>query len=179
TLALASLSFDISVDEEMVPLANGLTIMLASEEEILNPLIMAKRIEKEGVDLAFPVPSYLNNALDVKEVAEAFKNFKLIKTGGEAFSVALYRKVKGLGINAALHNVYGPTEITVANCQDTLTSDENISIGYPSANYKDYIIDRNNHVVPFGAIGEILVGGEGVSRGYVGRDDLNSKIYYD
>ncbi|MFA6755581.1 MAG: amino acid adenylation domain-containing protein [Bacilli bacterium] len=177
TLALASLSFDISVDEEMVPLANGLTIMLASEEEILNPLIMAKRIEKEGVDLAFPVPSYLNNALDVKEVAEAFKNFKLIKTGGEAFSVALYRKVKGLGINAALHNVYGPTEITVANCQDTLTSDENISIGYPSANYKDYIIDRNNHVVPFGAIGEILVGGEGVSRGYVGRDDLNSTKY--
>ena len=177
TVALASLSFDFSVDEEMVPLANGLTIMLASEEEILNPLILSKRMLKEGVDFAFPVPSYPNNALDIKEVVEAFKKVKLIKAGGEAFSVALYRKIKNLGIDAVLHNVYGPTEITVANCQDTLTSDEEITIGYPSANYYDYIIDRDNHPVPFGAVGEIFVAGEGVSRGYVGRDDLNSTRY--
>jgi amino acid adenylation domain-containing protein len=177
TVALASLSFDISVDEEMVPLANGLTVMLASEDEILNPILLAKRMKENHVDFAFPVPSYLNNALDAKEAVDAFKNLNCIKAGGEPFSQSLYNKVRSLGINAVLHNVYGPTEITVANCQDTITDGNRITIGYPSANYRDYIIDRNNHLVPFGASGEILVAGEGVSRGYVGRDDLNSTKY--
>ena len=170
-LALASLSFDLSVMEEFVPLANGLTVLLASEDEILNPLLLSRRMKQYGADFITTTPSYLNNVLDIGEVVDAFKNLKVIDIGAEALPVPLIHKLREKGIVCPLHNGYGPTEATVSCTIDDVTSDR-VTIGFPTNNVKCYIADASLHRLPYGAIGELLIAGEGVARGYIHREDL-------
>ena len=178
TVSLASLSFDLSVQEQMVPLANGMSVVLASEDEILNPLILTKRLDKYKVDFITTTPSYVNNVLDIEEVVESFKRIRCLDIGAEALPVSLLRKMKEKGLTWAIHNGYGPTEATVACTMDYVSMDDTrITIGYPLANYKAFIIDTNNQRLPFGAVGELLIAGEGVARGYINRDDLTKEKF--
>ena len=171
-LALASLSFDLSVMEEFTPLANGLSVLLASEDEILNPLLLAKRMKQYGADFITTTPSYLNNVLDIGEVVDAFKGLHAIDIGAEALPVPLIAKLREKGITCPLHNGYGPTEATVSCTMDDVVSSR-VTIGFPTNNVKCYIADASLHRLPFGAIGELLIAGEGVARGYIHREDLN------
>ena len=178
TVSLASLSFDLSVQEQMVPLANGLSVVLASEEEILNPLILSKRMKKYGVDFITTTPSYVNNVLDIDEVVEAFKNIHVLDIGAEALPVPLLRKMKERGLTWQVHNGYGPTEATVACTMDFIPLDSTrVTIGYPFANYKAFIIDEDNRRLPFGCVGELLISGAGVGRGYIHRDELTKEKF--
>lgn len=178
TLALASLSFDLSVMEQMVPLANGLSVVLASEEEILNPLLLAKRMKLYGVDYITTTPSYISNIIDIDEVVDVLKNIKVLEMGAEALPISLMRKMKEKGLTCRIHNGYGPTEATVSCTMDFLTvNDTRITIGIPFNNVKTYIVDENNKRLPFGAVGELLIAGEGVARGYINNEQLTKEKF--
>ncbi|MBQ9456932.1 MAG: amino acid adenylation domain-containing protein [Bacilli bacterium] len=176
TVALASLSFDLSIQEEFVPFANGLTTVMASEDEILNPVALAKRMLAHKVDILTTTPSYVNNLLEIEAVMEAFRNLKAIDLGAEAIPASLIQKMKDRGMKARAYNGYGPTEATVTCTMDEITS-ARITIGFPDANVKTYIIDKELRRLPLGAVGELLIGGEGVARGYIHRDDLNKEKF--
>ena len=176
TVALASLSFDLSIQEEFIPFANGLTTVMASEDEILNPVDLAKRMKENGVDILTTTPSYVNNVLDVEAVMEAFRNLKAIDLGAEAIPASLIQKMHDRGMKARCFNGYGPTEATVTCTMDEIVSPR-ITIGFPDANVKTYIIDNKLRRLPLGATGELLIGGEGVARGYIHRDDLNKEKF--
>ena len=177
-LSLASFSFDLSIQEEYIPLANGMTVMIASEDEILNPVLLAKRMKENKVDILTTTPSYVNNVLDIEDVMTAFRDLKVIDLGAEALPPSMIRKMREKGMHAYIQNGYGPTEATVSCTMDRVES-ERITIGFPDNNIKTYIIDANLRRLPFGAIGELLIGGEGVARGYIHRDDLNKEKFID
>ena len=175
-VSLASFSFDLSIQEEFVPLANGLTVLIASEDEILNPVLLSKRMKQYGVDVLTTTPSYLNNVLDIEEVMTAFRNLKIIDLGAEALPASMVQKMREKGMNCRIGNGYGPTEATVT-CTFDVVESSRITIGYPDNNVKTYIIDAQGRRLPFGAMGELLIGGEGVARGYVHRDDLTKEKF--
>lgn len=175
-VSLASFSFDLSIQEEFIPLANGLTVLIASEDEILNPVLLAKRMKKYGVDVLTTTPSYLNNVLDIEDVMVAFRDLKIIDLGAEALPASLVAKMRERGMNARIGNGYGPTEATVT-CTFDVVDNPRITIGFPDNNVKTYIVDAQARRLPFGAVGELLIGGEGVSRGYVHRPELNEEKF--
>ncbi|MBO7662642.1 MAG: SDR family oxidoreductase, partial [Clostridia bacterium] len=82
-------------------------------------------------------------------------------------------------INPELHimNGYGPTEATISCTMEVIRSAEDITIGIPNANVYVATVDRNGQLQPLGATGELVILGEGVGRGYIGRDDLNRKSF--
>lgn len=176
TVALASLSFDLSIQEEFIPFANGMTTVMASEDEILNPIDLAKRMIENKVDILTTTPSYVNNVLDIESVMGAFRNLKAIDLGAEAIPSSLIEKMKQKGMKARPYNGYGPTEATVTCTMDEIVSSR-ITIGFPDANVRTYIVDKELRRLPFGAIGELLIGGDGVARGYIHRDDLNKEKF--
>ena len=176
--SLASFSFDLSIQEEFIPLANGLSVMIASEDEILNPVALAKRMKKYGVDILTTTPSYVNNVLDIEEVMEAFRNLNVIDLGAESLPATILEKTHERGMKAIINNGYGPTEATVSCTMDTVTGTR-ITIGFPFNNVKTFIIDAEGRRLPFGAVGELLIGGQGVARGYVHRDDLTKEKFID
>ncbi len=76
-------------------------------------------------------------------------------------------------------NAYGPTENSCNSATYTIDRDfeGNIPIGKPISNSTAYIFDKNMNYQPIGIIGELYVGGDGVSPGYLNRDDLNRKSF--
>ena len=75
-------------------------------------------------------------------------------------------------------NVYGPTETTVWSTAAHLDKAGGpITIGRPIANTQLYIVDQQLHPVPIGAQGELLIGGAGVTRGYLNRPELTAERY--
>ena len=72
-------------------------------------------------------------------------------------------------------NMYGPTETTIWSSVARIES-EQVTIGRPIANTQMYVLDAHQQPVPIGVTGELWIGGEGVARGYLNRDELTAKI---
>ncbi|QSX79616.1 amino acid adenylation domain-containing protein [Lysobacter solisilvae] len=79
-----------------------------------------------------------------------------------------------------LINTYGPTETTVTCTAAYVQHDalnqsmSSATIGRPLANTQIYILDENLQPTPLGVAGEIYIGGDGVARGYLNREDLTA-----
>ena len=75
-------------------------------------------------------------------------------------------------------NGYGPTECTIfSTVQPVDQLYERVPIGRPLSNYKLYVTGKNGRELPIGAVGELLIAGHGVGRGYLGRPDLTEKAF--
>lgn len=178
-LALAAISFDLSILENFVPICNGKTICMASEEEIYNPLALANLIQKHHVQSLAATPSYLANIIEIEQVKEALAGVKIFDLGAEAFPSSLYTQIKEINPEARIINGYGPTECTVSCTSINLTSPEHITIGKPAANVKTYILDKNNHILPIGISGELVICGAGVGRGYRNLPEKTKEAFFE
>ena len=77
-------------------------------------------------------------------------------------------RLKELGIPCII-NTYGPTETTISSNMARLEGNE-ITVGRPLLNVREYIVDKKGEIVPRGVAGELLIGGPGVAKGYHGLD---------
>jgi natural product biosynthesis luciferase-like monooxygenase protein len=97
--------------------------------------------------------------------------------GGEPVPGALVERI-GERYGCRIFNMYGPTETTIwSTVQEMQSGEQPITVGRPIANTQCYILDRHDLPVPLGAIGELLIGGNGVARGYWGRADLTNERF--
>ena len=174
--SFASLSFDASLQEEFVPLTHGYTAVIASEEEIENPMLLAETLKKHHVNIMFMTPSFVSNLLDIPQFVDALKNFKVLDMGAEAVPIELCQKLRGLGVNAQINNGYGPTETTITATYSTV-KDEYMTIGRPVANTKAYILDKAGHILPINAIGDLTLCGESVGMGYLGNEEKTKQAF--
>ncbi|MBQ8970425.1 MAG: amino acid adenylation domain-containing protein [Lachnospiraceae bacterium] len=165
-LANAAQTLDVSIMEEFIPLTSGLTVALASNAEILNPLLLRDFITEHKVDAMCATPSYLGTLLAAPGLKDAMKNIRVYDIGAEAFPGVLYTKIKEVNKDAVILNGYGPTETTISCTMKVIESAEEITIGVPNGNVFCYIVDKNNEEVKKGEIGELLICGKGVGRGY-------------
>ena len=173
SLAFAAITFDVSILEECIPLYHGITVCMANEEEIHNPLALSRLILENGVDMMTCTPSFLINIIDMPEMKKALSQIKVFNVGAEAFPEALYDKIMALGTDAMTYNGYGPTETTIGCAFDQVTGDK-ITIGKPMANIKMVMIDQYQNLLPAGVPGELLIVGNGVGRGYVGKPEMTA-----
>ncbi|HEV2149307.1 MAG TPA: amino acid adenylation domain-containing protein, partial [Longimicrobiaceae bacterium] len=96
--------------------------------------------------------------------------------GGEALPRELAERL--LARCAALWNLYGPTETTVWSTALRVEAGEGaVPIGRPIANTTAYLLDGELRPVPLGAAGELYLGGDGVTRGYLGRPELTAERF--
>ncbi len=177
SLALAAITFDVSIMEEFIPLAHGLTICMANEDEIHNPLMLKELCDKNSVDIMTCTPSYLANLIDLPEFESVVKRIKSVDFGAEAFPAALFTKLRAVNPDIYIMNGYGPTEATISCTMKAIESPENITIGVPNSNVQVVITDDKNRPLPIGALGEMTIIGDGIGRGYINRDDLTQKVF--
>ncbi|MBQ6131554.1 MAG: amino acid adenylation domain-containing protein, partial [Selenomonadaceae bacterium] len=177
SLALAAITFDVSIMEEFIPLAHGLTICMANEDEIHNPLMLKALCEKNSVDIMTCTPSYLANLIDLPEFETVVRQIKSVDFGAEAFPAALFTKLRAVNPDIYIMNGYGPTEATISCTMKAIESAENITIGLPNSNVQVVMTDEKNRPLPIGALGEMTILGDGIGRGYINRDDLTQKVF--
>ena len=157
-------------------LNKGLTVVLADEEEQRNPKLMAKFIQDNAVDIIQMTPSRMQLLLNYDKELICLKSVKEIMIGGEAFPFGLLQTLQEK-TTARIYNMYGPTETTIWSTISNLTYKDHIDIGRPIKNTEIYIMDDSLTLLPSGQIGEICIGGKGLAKGYVGRDDLTAEKF--
>lgn len=124
-------------------------------------------------------PSLASMVLETDGGQEALGALKVMLVGGEAFPPSLASQLRDVGIGTIL-NMYGPTETTIWSTVHELSADASgVPIGTPIANTRVYVLDKNMCLVPPGVAGELFIGGDGVTRGYLGRDELTAERFVD
>ena len=149
------------------------TINKLTEEEST-----AQLINDHKVTHIQSTPSLYEELLLNDEGREALKNIKTLLVGGEALKKSLAQKLIGQ-VGTSIHNMYGPTETTIWSSIKTVGVDEDINIGTPIANTKIYVLDINNQLCPVGVSGELCIGGDGVSLGYLNKEELTKERFID
>ncbi len=176
--ACVAYTFDASIIDSIIALVNGKTICIASDAEIHDIEGFREMCKKYRVDGLTGTPALITSMLDDEEFEKYLKNFKSVIIGGEAFPKNTYEKLRAANSELKIVNAYGPSEATIACSASLLNDAENITIGTPLANYKIYITDKQGHILPMGALGELIIVGIGVGNGYINRDDLTAKTFY-
>ncbi|HEX7814095.1 amino acid adenylation domain-containing protein, partial [Dyella sp.] len=179
TLQKTPYSFDVSVWEFFWTLGYGAALLMAPPGAHKDPLALLELIQAHEVTTLHFVPSMLASFLD--QVAPgSCRSLRHIFCSGEALSPALARKARQWFPHAALHNLYGPTEaaidVTAWACPPGFSGDV-VPIGKPIANVSMYLLDAQLQPVPFGAVGELYIGGAGVARGYLNRPELTAERF--
>ena len=177
-LALASFSFDVSVVEEFVPLCNGNSVVIATEEEIHTPELLAKLIRENGVTGITCTPTYLLSLLDIPETREAIRQLTFFDIGAEAFPARLYDRLRELRQDSVILNVYGPTEATMGCAAEEMTSSQLVTVGPPIANTVFAVVDPFGNDLPVGIRGELIISGAQVGRGYINLPDKTAASFF-
>ena len=135
---------------------------------------IAAQILRHGVTHLQCTPSMARMIAMNDEARHALGRIKHLMLGGEPLPGALVGELATLS-GARIENMYGPTETTIWSTTAPAVAGPGVApIGTPIANTQTYILDDAMLPVPVGAPGELWIGGDGVTRGYLHRDDLTA-----
>ncbi|RNA62698.1 amino acid adenylation domain-containing protein [Chryseobacterium nematophagum] len=159
--------FDVFVSEAFPVLCHGNTLWLYSNELRKSVKDLNDYIKAHDIEVSFIPPVILRDLLPDTSL-------QLILVGGEAFP-----DIRDLDHAHILFiNEYGPTETTVWSTYHHYDKDNNaLNIGKPIANTTTYVLDEYLRPVPIGAIGELYIGGVGLSRGYLNLPELTEERF--
>ncbi|MFK4066961.1 amino acid adenylation domain-containing protein [Streptomyces sp. NPDC029674] len=166
-LGYASANFDVSVGEMFNALLTGAQLHLVPDEVRLDVGRLQELLEEERVSVVDLPPAVLA-LLD----PDRLPDLRIVFVGGEAFPGELVNRWNRDGHR--FFNGYGPTECTVTMVVHECPGhwDASPPIGLPIANHVAHVLDEHLEPVPYGVVGELLVGGEGLTRGYLGAPGL-------
>jgi amino acid adenylation domain-containing protein len=174
-LSVTTLSFDIAGLELYLPLMCGAKLVIATRDEAQDPARLAAAIEDADATFVQATPTTWRMLVDAGW--EGRSGLKIV-CGGEALSRGLANELIDRG--ASLWNMYGPTETTIWSAALELTRGHGAPpVGGPIANTRFYVVDRHLEPTPIGVPGELLIGGDGVARGYHNRPELTAERFID
>lgn len=164
-----SIAFDASVEEVWLAFSAGATLVVATRDMVFSGPALSQRLAEAGVTVLSTVPTQL--AMMTDDVPSV----RLLILGGEACPAELVKRWAIPG--RRMVNTYGPTEATVVATWCDLRRGNLVTIGRPLPNYFVCLLDENLGQVPAGQPGELCIGGIGLARGYVGREDLTRERF--
>jgi amino acid adenylation domain-containing protein len=178
-LAVTTLSFDIAGLEIWLPLITGARVVVASRAAAADGDRLAALLRETRATTMQATPATWNLLL-----ASGWREGAGLKVlcGGEAMPWKLASRLLANGCR--VWNMYGPTETTIWSTaheveplRDAANDTDIVSIGRPLANTEVYVLDPHRQLLPAGVPGELYIGGAGLARGYLGRDELTRERF--
>ena len=164
----ANYVFDAHVWELYVSILFGNTSFILPEDSRTDIELLDKYISDHSISLATLSPSLLNDSTILK--------LKTLIVAGEVTNPDVMMAYTAQGVKVV--NAYGPTEATVCGTlHHYKAGDSNTNIGKPIANAKVYVLDKYLNPLPVGAVGELYLGGDKISRGYLNRPELTTERF--
>jgi amino acid adenylation domain-containing protein len=170
-LQFSPLSFDASVWETFMALANGATLCLADQEVLASGIELVRLLKEQEITNVTLPPSVLRVLPD-----SDLSNLNTVIAAGEACTPDL---VDRWAPDRNFFNAYGPTETTVCASMHLCDATDKLPppIGKPIWNTKVYILDENLFPVPVGVPGELHVNGISTARGYLRRPEMTAQKF--
>lgn len=173
-------AFDASILEAWGPLCNGGRVVIDPAPTPELPTLRALIAETE-VDTVTLSASLLDTWVDLLDGPTGLRR---IVVGGEALSIDTIRRLYALDPAVTAINHYGPTENGILTThhaipRDTVRDDDatRMPIGVPVPGTQLRVVDRHGRLQPPGVIGELVVSGRGVARGYLHRPALTAERF--
>lgn len=175
--------FDFSVWEIFGALLYGGKLIVVPKSVAQDPKSFVQLIRKEKVTVLNQIPSIFGHV--AAEILSGKSDdgicLKYVIFGGEALNPQMLKEWFLKYRNVKLINMYGITETTVHVTYKEIGSAEIeaglSNIGKPIPTLSVYIMDKHHQLMPEGMVGEIVVGGKGVARGYLNRDELTKERF--
>nr|AKL78829.1 GLNRPS9 [Glarea lozoyensis] len=184
-LQQTAFSFDMCLDEIFVALCNGGTLFVVDNARRGDSHALMDIIRSEGVTYTRATPpeysSWIRHGADL---VHENRTWRYAFAGGDWLTDRLCQEFRSLNLpDLKLFNSYGPTEITLSavkievDYHKNSSVEEKIPIGKPLPGYSIYILDSDLQPVPLGITGEIVIGGSGVSLGYLNNEVLSNEKF--
>lgn len=174
-------TFDVSMWEIFWPFLNGARLFIPGPFDYLDNNKLGEMIKRERVTYVHFVPSLLKAFLKSNSHMLKLPDLKAIICSGEALTKDLTQEFFKSFPETPIHNLYGPTEasidVTSWTCYPHINQPENIPIGYPIANTRIYILDKDLQICPPYVHGQIAITGENLSSGYINNEDESKKRF--
>jgi amino acid adenylation domain-containing protein len=180
----APLHFDLSVFDLFATCRCAATLVLIGEKLGRDPVRLGEFLAKRQISVWYSAPSILallarHGGLD----RPAFPAPRKVLFAGEVFPIDALRALRSLWPGAAMWNLYGPTETNVCTAfpipraiPDDRT--ETYPIGRVCPPLSARVVDESGRDLPAGTIGELVIAGPGVMRGYFGQPELTSAAFF-
>jgi amino acid adenylation domain-containing protein len=174
---LASFSFDISLFELCNPLCGGGTVVIWDQKEVLDVRLLVDSLE--GLTLLHCVPTLMRQVVGwMKENGRVAESLRAVFVGGEMVGLQLLEQMKEVFPLAALHVLYGPTEGTVICASRHVTEGLTAApVGRAIENLRLYVLDPDMRLTSPDDVGELYLGGAGLTRGYLNRPGMTAERF--
>ncbi|NTU28504.1 amino acid adenylation domain-containing protein [Bacillus tequilensis] len=173
-----SYCFDFSVWEMFGALLNGSTLVVVSKETARDPQAFRLLLKKERVTVLNQTPTAFYGLMHEDQNHTDRLNIRYVIFGGEALQPGMLQSWNDKYPHTELVNMYGITETTVHVTVKKLSAADiaanRSNIGRPLSTLQAYVMDAHMNLQPIGVPGELYIGGEGVARGYLNRDELTT-----
>jgi len=186
-LQIASIAFDVFCGDLARSILFGGQMVICPPNIRLDVEELYLLLAKHRISIVESTPSLLIPIMDfVSEKNHTLPDLELLILGSDICPVQDFNNLlHRFGDQMRIINSYGTTETTIDSSYfEVVPSDEDISfpllpIGKPLPNVELYVLDEMNQLLPLGVIGELCIGGIGVSRGYSNLPELNAKKFVD
>ena len=178
-LLLSSFGFDSSVAGIFWTLCVGGKLLLPSSNFQTNPLDIIDLISQHNISHLLCLPS-LWKLLLTQDDSHKLASLQVVIVAGEVCPLDLVTLHYNNLSNTSLYNEYGPTEATVWSTVYQCQSEDSyakVPIGRAISNSQIYILDSDFKPVSMGSIGEICIGGLGITKGYLHRPELTREKF--
>ncbi|MCL2422396.1 MAG: amino acid adenylation domain-containing protein, partial [Micrococcales bacterium] len=176
-----SLAFDFSVWEVFGALAHGHTLVVPTADEVANPETFVELATSQQVTVLNQTPSAFRRLrTTLVRTGQRLPHVRTVVFGGEALYPADIAAWLDAGLGEPVFvNMYGITETTVHTTFHLVTPDDlacaqTSVVGRPLPGWGTLVVDELGCQCPAGIAGELLVTGNGLARGYLGRPDLTA-----
>jgi amino acid adenylation domain-containing protein len=171
------LSFDYGLYQVIMSVMFGGTIVI--EQNFMFPIKILEKIEKERIT-GFPiVPTIVAFLLKMPSLEKFdLSCLRYMSNTGSALPVEHIRKLKQLLPHVRIYSMYGLTECKrVCYIPPEDLEKKPSSVGKPMPNCEVFVVDENGHELPPEEIGELVIRGSNVMRGYWNSPDQTSATY--
>ncbi|MGH8367021.1 MAG: non-ribosomal peptide synthetase, partial [Pseudomonas sp.] len=179
-----SFAFDFSVWEIWGALMHGGQLLVVPQLVSRSPDECYALLCEAGVSILNQTPSAFRQLIAAQGRSQQLHSLRQVIFGGEALEPGIlkpwYARVTNAGTR--LVNMYGITETTVHVTYRALEAADAQRVGVSPIGVRIpdlqlYVLDARREPVPSGVVGELYVGGAGVARGYLNRDELTAERF--
>jgi amino acid adenylation domain-containing protein/thioester reductase-like protein len=173
TLQFANFVFDACIAEIFSALVAGATVCVPTEHERVHNT--AAFIREARINHAFLTPTFIKTLSP-----EQIPGMKTVILMGEAPSQEI---IDTWADEIDLHNGYGPAEGCVGSTNNTYSSSIKVSVTNVGRSFTHglWIVDPDNHnrLMPIGCVGELLLQGSSLARGYINDEEKSRQSFID
>jgi amino acid adenylation domain-containing protein/non-ribosomal peptide synthase protein (TIGR01720 family) len=183
TIQNLSYSFDWSVWEIFITLISGASLYLTSRNILLDSRMHVDFINKLGITVLHITPTHHYYLVDA---GYPLRTLKYLFIGAEKLTADLVeRSIELVDDNCRIFNMYGPTEATIISAVleidrsdiDRYNELSSVPIGKPVGNTALLVVDNRMRMYPIDLMGELVIAGEGLARGYLNNPELTAEKF--